>query len=446
VTNGVVRKRARKKIKLPSGEEIFIPVLVQVNIVNQNGQEFQVTFDNTSGSNRIVHVDKVYHTDVDANGNQTGSQDTSASIDVERIDEWHGLDVVGQAQESKVLPDNVTGNDSTPPRFRTHQKTHVYRYYLDPNNADDNAAWVDSELIDELAIIDANGQEDQWILVNPFNGDLSGQADPNDPDITGSDGLDPPYRTDLLQNIVNYFDSPWIGFGISIAGGNTGVVSIGPFVSPQALGSHVLSALYMQGYETHRVAPASGSGTITIHGKTYNYSGLASFSPASGSLTAWAVCGFNTPAAGPFNVIVNAVRASASGSAYLQYPNATHPQAGWITALSVDIDFLAWNGTGPFLVYGSNPAGPYSTGMLTNATAAQVSSDDSGVGGNNFSIYEFGDVQGSGSQDVSGLVITRGSATWLPVAISLGKIGPLLDGFVMNNASHGDFTVLLKRQ
>lgn len=210
------RERGRKKINLPGGGHVYIPVLISVSTVDQNGQETKATFENTSQSDkREVHIDQVRHT------NPTGSQG-SDHIDVERIDSWIGSDAVDRAQESKFLLDNTTGGDLKPPSFGTHQKTHVYRYYQDPNNPSDSGAWVDSELIDEISVVDGNGQENIYFMNNPAVDDLTGQADSNDPDISDTDGgLDPPYRTDPFQNIVNFNDSPstafvtvWVYIGI----------------------------------------------------------------------------------------------------------------------------------------------------------------------------------------------------------------------------------------
>jgi hypothetical protein len=191
----VDRERARKTITLPSGQTCAIPVITRVSFLNQNGQETQHYPDNTSTGNREVHTDQV-----------KSSASPSATIDVERIDVWKVLDIQQQAQDSEFAFDNKTGGDFLPPSFTAHQKTHVVRYYQDPNNPDDNGTWIDSELIDEFHTLDQNGQERQWFLENPAKGDSAAQADSGDPDITGSDGIDPPYRTDPYQNIVDFHD------------------------------------------------------------------------------------------------------------------------------------------------------------------------------------------------------------------------------------------------
>ena len=70
--------------------------------------------------------------------------------------------------------------------------------YFNPN---DNTQYIDSELIDELRVLDPNSrsQETQFILNNPANGDAA-QADPNDPNIADTaNGIDPPWRTDPFQ-------------------------------------------------------------------------------------------------------------------------------------------------------------------------------------------------------------------------------------------------------
>jgi hypothetical protein len=213
------RTTKRKKVMLPSGEEIYIPVITQISFIDaiDRGQETQHTIDNSLDSNRIVHVDQVFATPVDKDGTAIGDpaqQDTP--LYVERIDVWKSLDVVDRGQESEFSIDNRTGNDTAPPRFTNHQKTHVYRYFQDPENPDDNGTWIDAELIDQIAVVDPadRAQETIYALENPTNtqfrdGDLSGQASPEDPDITNGDAdgegtVDNPIRTDPFQNIINF--------------------------------------------------------------------------------------------------------------------------------------------------------------------------------------------------------------------------------------------------
>jgi hypothetical protein len=200
------RTTARKRIKLPGGgpsDHVDVKVITKIAWLDalDRGQETQHSVDNSGSSNREVHVDKVYHTD------QDGNQDTSQFLEVERIDVWKVLDALDRGQETQTRLDNVTGGDSAPPHFSSHLKTHVVRCYQDPNNRDDNSPWVDVELIDQFAFIDQaeRGQETQYSLTNPANDDPAAQADPNDPDISDTDnGVDPPWRTDPFQNIVNF--------------------------------------------------------------------------------------------------------------------------------------------------------------------------------------------------------------------------------------------------
>lgn len=188
----VGRTTARKVIDLPGGQSVSIPVITKISFIDASGryQETEHVIDNSSDSNRIVHVDKVHPT----------SGDISKSIDVERIDFWNVIDPVDRHQETQFHIDNVTGADSAPPHFSTHLRTHVVRYHADPNNPNDNGDWVDSELIDEIAVIDPADryQESYYTLVNT---DLP--SDPADPDISDA-LLDPPYRTDPFQNIVDW--------------------------------------------------------------------------------------------------------------------------------------------------------------------------------------------------------------------------------------------------
>lgn len=186
------RTTARKIIHLPSSQDVSIPVITKINFVDASDryQETQHTIDNTSDSNRTVHVDAVHPT----------IGDTSQSINVERIDVWNVLDPSDRYQETQFKIDNVTGSGSTPPHFSNHVRTHVVRYYADPNNPNDSGTWVDSELIDEIAVLDPSDRYQETIYTLRHT---DAQADPLDPDISDA-VLDPPYRLDPFQNIVNW--------------------------------------------------------------------------------------------------------------------------------------------------------------------------------------------------------------------------------------------------
>lgn len=216
------RARGKKKIKLPGGDEMFIPALTGISFIDPRDryQETQYSIDNSAAADRDVHVDDVFPTAVDADGVPTSdpaTQDrTGTPLKVERIDTWKVLDPRNRYQETAATFDNKTGADDAPPHFSTHQKTHIYRYYKDPNLPNNDGTWIDSELIDELARQDPRSryQEDVHYIDNPTNaqfrdGDLSGQVTEDDPDITigDSEGTeDNPVRIDPFQNIVNFHD------------------------------------------------------------------------------------------------------------------------------------------------------------------------------------------------------------------------------------------------
>src|SRR5512139_931716 len=156
----VGRTTARKVIHLPGSQDVSIPVITNISFIDpaDRYQETQHSIDNTSSSTRTVHVDNVHPT--------TG--DTSQFIAVERIDIFEVIDPADRYQESHFEIDNITGATSSPPHFSTHAQTHVVRYYADPTNPNDTGAWVDSELIDELSVIDPSDryQETIYRLLN----------------------------------------------------------------------------------------------------------------------------------------------------------------------------------------------------------------------------------------------------------------------------------------
>lgn len=208
----VGRTTARKRIPIGTSF-VDVPVITKISFIDpaDRYQEWQYTIDNSGKSDRVVHVDTI-----------TG---TNVSLAVERIDRWTTLDPADRGQETQMTMDNVTGADSSPPHFSTHVQTHVVRY----KNPDDTNVWIASELIDSFTVIDPSDryQEIRFTLTNPENDD-GAQADPNDPEISDpTNAIDPPWRTDPFQNIVDVQFPPatgghwWILKMRSASGNNT---------------------------------------------------------------------------------------------------------------------------------------------------------------------------------------------------------------------------------
>ncbi len=226
------RTRGRKTIELPTGERIKVPVIIKVSFIDpvRRHQETEHNLDNTETSNRRVHVDQVHRVAVDEDGVATEDPPSASpeSLFVERIDTWNAVDPVRRHQETQLTLDNVTGNDVLPPHFSNHERTHIYRYHQDPAHPNDNGVWVDTELIDEFRVIDPvqRHQERRYVLDNPTNaqvrdGDLTGQADTGNPDITiGGDAEgteENPLRLDPFQNIVNWSgEVPYLVYGFTL--------------------------------------------------------------------------------------------------------------------------------------------------------------------------------------------------------------------------------------
>lgn len=270
------RTTARKRITLPSGGQVDVRVITSISFKDASDryQEIQYTIDNSAASNRIVHVDQVQGTD-------------GTTLPVERIDTWNVLDPEDRHQETQMTLDNVTGADSTPPHFSSHFRTHVYRF---TNNSGE---WIDSELIDELVIVDPNDrhQETHYFLNNPAADDPAGQADPADPDISDTaNGIDSPWRTDPFQNIVNFHKAAgiavqwaflrtdhdngtiidlatWSIISRSVSGGGTStvVITTDPTVNPQSFAPSGSFALLGE----EPVQTTSASLGIAIYGIPY---------------------------------------------------------------------------------------------------------------------------------------------------------------------------------
>jgi hypothetical protein len=210
---------ARKRITLPSGATVDVPVIAQIKFLDvvDQGQESQFSVENSAQANRDTRS-----ASVSGGGtapNETGAD--SSGLQVERIDIWRVRDVVAQGQETFFAPDNKTFDSNAVPDFKTpyfitHEQTHVVKYI----NTPDDGHWIKSELIDKWKYRDVvdQAQETEFFLSNPpdnqsidgitvgNDGTLTTVAvDPNLPDISDSNnGVDPPWRLDPFQNIVDF--------------------------------------------------------------------------------------------------------------------------------------------------------------------------------------------------------------------------------------------------
>jgi hypothetical protein len=204
----VGRVTKNKKVKLPDGSTVLVPVITEISFIDpvNQAQETIYTIDNSGNADRDVHVASIKG---DGTTDETGQD--SKELQVERLDLWRILDAVEKGQETFIGFDNktVAQPPDAPPYFTTHSKTHIVRYQNDP----DDGNFIDSELIDGFSIIDPvhQGQETQYSLAgNPTgtddgNGHMVVTANVDDPDITDSaNGVDPPWRLDPFQNIVNF--------------------------------------------------------------------------------------------------------------------------------------------------------------------------------------------------------------------------------------------------
>lgn len=186
----VGRTTARKRITLPGGAKVDVPVITKISFIDPaRGQETQFTISNDHTGTRTVHVATITV--------------STGELKVERIDRWATFDAADRAQEEQFTFDNVNIGSNPPPYFTGHVKTHVVKYF-DINGNESN--YIESELIDAFAMFDATdrAQETVYTLNNPQN-DHDAQAHSDDPEISdSSSGIDPPWRTDPFQNIVSF--------------------------------------------------------------------------------------------------------------------------------------------------------------------------------------------------------------------------------------------------
>src|SRR5262245_40428200 len=202
------RKVAKKLITVPGGDSVYVPVIVEITFRDtvDRGQEAAYTVDNSHESARIVHVDTVFASE---EGQTTAPSGGGEGLQVERVDIWPIKDIVKRGQQTRIQFANDTEPDRLPPHFWQHLKTHNVRYYKD-GVVDDGGMWIESELIDSFIVKDAvdRGQQTVYTLQNPQTSEdaqIDVQAPNGAVDITDPEtGIDPPYRIDPFQNIVNF--------------------------------------------------------------------------------------------------------------------------------------------------------------------------------------------------------------------------------------------------
>lgn len=204
----------RKRIRLPQGNTVDIPVITEISFVDpvEQAQETRYSVDNTDASDRDVH-----NASIPGDGVATDESGQSPGLIVERVDVWKVIDQIQRAQETDVAFDSKTVAEppEAPPYFTTHQTTHIVKYI----NTPDNGNWIKSELIDELRWLDPveQAQETYITLLNPPDNDaidgltLGTDAgvttvaiDPSIEEITDGNGESNPVRTDPFQNIVDF--------------------------------------------------------------------------------------------------------------------------------------------------------------------------------------------------------------------------------------------------
>ncbi len=218
------RRAVRKRINLPNGSYVYIPVLERIpfSVAADQYQEHIMYLRNGLNTERTVHIRDV------------PSLDNTEHIQVERIDKFQIKTMAEQAQERvyyvknldppPILPDGT--NDPA------HERVHYVRYFQ--NNDTNSDAWVDVELIDKLKITVAAEQYQEWqvflrhdepgnVIANPgvnYGPVTVGFCDPSFDLAPGELEIDPPYRLDPFQNIIQFsaegtapepFDALYIG-------------------------------------------------------------------------------------------------------------------------------------------------------------------------------------------------------------------------------------------
>lgn len=218
MTEQADRVYMRKRIRLGAGGFVDIPVVYQAKFrtAAEQYQDRYMYFDNSSRSSRKTHTHKVFPVSEASAGGFDPDTGTDFVL-VERIDSFRVKTVQEQAQESEFILSNrdpapIQPNGSDTP---SHQNKHYVRYYQFNTPG---GPYVDCELIDQLNIVCGTEQYQEYHLhvLHPTLGDPIDDATVPykvtlgfcDPDLPlapdeSLNGLDPPYRYDPLQNIIN---------------------------------------------------------------------------------------------------------------------------------------------------------------------------------------------------------------------------------------------------
>ncbi len=257
-----------KPDKSDDGIHVDIPVIEKITFRDAKTQAQDYTFrffnysnytddtmdDTSDTTTRETHIHKVRNAVIDTSGSVT--YDDGSALSVERIEKYRAADAKSNTQESVYRvyrndqdppPTNVSGLVATNPdtgltqvrwvdgdgNIFTQKKSHVVRYYMNNDNTLD--IWLDIELTDAFEFRDAKegpGQGRIFTLNNDSTGDgspgkpgkpVSDPSLPNPdttdpfspteavfggekPDNLGNSStiVDPPWRLDPFQNIVNF--------------------------------------------------------------------------------------------------------------------------------------------------------------------------------------------------------------------------------------------------
>ncbi len=133
-----------KRIYNPDNASQFvdIPIIDRISFTDpfDRYQETQHTILNNETGNRDTHVVDVISTDTPPD-----------HVMVERIDVYKVVDPFERYQETQMQIDNVTGEETSPPHFTSHLKTHLKRVN---GTGDNSTCYIDVERIDQLRVTD----------------------------------------------------------------------------------------------------------------------------------------------------------------------------------------------------------------------------------------------------------------------------------------------------
>lgn len=189
---------------------VDVPLVEKITLKHGRGQQFKrhiIEFNNKFNRRRITENRRVYHQALDVDGNRVedDTDDSNQFVDYELIRKFRTKHGRGYSFFRNINEfEHIDRKDSTD--RKTHRRRIFGRDDSGSGGRNNSNCWIDVERTDEITLKHGRGQTFRREIYEVIWDD--DQFDNTDrttvPLVEGpSDGYDPPWRLDPLQNIVN---------------------------------------------------------------------------------------------------------------------------------------------------------------------------------------------------------------------------------------------------